>query len=251
MHRERDRRLAAYATTGMMVLAGWGSVALACEQVEAPNVTAGMLGAAWSTGGMAETRPLPRNPAFAYWPSHSAPMLSLGGMPVALEPLGPEPGAGEAGLMTPREPLEPGAVYALEGVGEPFAFTVEDFIDTEAPSTPALLDQSVEITDDGEGCAESSCGTVVVVKAQLAEGRDDRTPAGHLTYALYLGSTAAKARQVERPARLGFLEGDETWFYAGEAWADRDLYLSVAALDLAGNESARTEPVLLRRAPSG
>lgn len=72
-----------------------------------------------------------------------------------------------------------------------------------------------------------------------------------MTYALYLGSTAAKASRVERPARLGFLVGDETWFFADEQWADRDLYLSVAALDLAGNESARTEPVLLRRAPSG
>jgi hypothetical protein len=82
-------------------------------------------------------------------------------------------------------------------------------------------------------------------------GGDDQTDPQHLTYAFYLGATAGQARQVENPARYGILEDGETWFFANEKWAERDMYISVAAVDLAGNLSARTEPVLLRRGALG
>lgn len=150
--------------------------------------------------------------------------------------------------MTPSEPLQGGASYELNGST---TFTVADFIDTEPPAAPVLMGQSASVSEGSEGCAQDSCGTMVTVTARIAPGSDDRTPPERLTYALYLGASAQKARQSELPARLGLLEAGETWFFADDVWAERDMYLSVAALDFAGNQSTRTEPVLLRRGPSG
>jgi hypothetical protein len=53
------------------------------------------------------------------------------------------------------------------------------------------------------------------------------------------------------PARLGVLENGETWFFAADAWADRDVFISISTLDFAGNESERTDPIRIHSAPDG
>jgi uncharacterized protein (TIGR03382 family) len=240
--------LAVCASAASFVAAGGPPRARACDVPSPPSVTSGILGFDGGNPELAPDAPLPRNLALVYWSSRGVPRLTLDGAPVALEPLGPSAEAGTTGMMAPSEPLRSGARYELDGST---AFTVADFIDTEPPSAPVLADQSVSVSDGREGCAYDSCGPMVTVTARIAPGSDDRTPPERLTYALYLGASAQKARQSEVPARLGLLENGETWFFADDAWAERDMYLSVAALDFAGNQSTRTEPVLLRRGPSG
>jgi uncharacterized protein (TIGR03382 family) len=239
--------LALCASAASFVAARGPQRARACDISFPPSVTSGILGFESGTPELSPGSQLPRNLALTYWSTRGEPRLTLAGAAVALEPLGPSPEAGEIGLMTPSEPLQSGALYQLDGST---AFTVADFIDTEPPSAPVLADRSVSVSDGRDGCAYDSCGPMVTVSARIAPGSDDHTPPERLTYALYLGASAQKARQSETPASLGLLENGETWFFAADAWAERDMYLSVAALDFAGNQSTRTEPVLLRRGPS-
>jgi len=234
------------------VAALWASAsrpAAACDPPSPPSITGGLLG----FGDLMPMTPisaeLPRNVAFAFWPGHGEPQLMQDQSEVELEPLGPEPSPGHAGLATARTPLEPGRAYRYEGV----AFTVQDFLDEEAPARPTLSGADLAVAEHESGClGGSSCGDrTVVVRARPLAGPDNHTPTERLTYALYLGSTPEAAREAMEPARFGVLESGETWFFAADAWADRDVFISIATLDFAGNESERTDPIRIHSAPDG
>jgi hypothetical protein len=219
----------------------------ACDVASPPSVTRGVVGLE-SHVAIEPSVELPRNVAFAYWAGYDRPQLFEDGAPVELELLGPEATNGHAGLLSAAQPLEPGRSYIFDGL----ELRVGDFVDAAAPSAPEVRQAELEVTEYDEGCGSSSCGErMVVASAQLQGAADDRTPSEHLTYAIYFGSTAEAARTASEPERFSLLENGRAWFFADDAWADRDVYLSVATLDFAGNQSERTEPIRIHTAPAG
>jgi hypothetical protein len=186
---------------------------------------------------------LPRNPAVAFFSGHRMPIITdVAGDEVELDRLGPEPTPGHAGLLTPLEPLEPGMGYTLD---HDLPLVIDDYVDETAPSPPAVRGGAVNVSEEEGFCAQSSCGTLVVLHVDLDPGEDEHTPRQNLTYAVFVQGSAERARNAEQPARLALLAGSQVSFFLDEAWADRDVWVSVAALDLAGNPSERTEPMMV------
>jgi hypothetical protein len=220
--------------------AGWPKRAAACEPLPLPNLTSGVLGFENGTPMLGPQVTLPRNVAFAFWQGRGVPELLDGTQPVELLPLGPEPGPGYSGLVAPAEPLEPGRTYTF---GSDAAFAVGDFTDDQAPSPPVIERADMAVEED-PACGASSCGTSALVSVALQRGDDDHTPPEHLTYALYLGSSEGRARSAPRPERFGLMvQPADVSFFADEGWIEDDVWLSVASVDFAGNESERTDPV--------
>jgi hypothetical protein len=243
-----DPRLVAAVLAFGIAWQGWPKRAGACEFAPMPNLTTGVLGFEDGAPVLGPAVTLPRNVAFAFWQSHGVPELLEGSEPVELVPLGPEPTPGHSGLVTPSDPLVPGRTYTF-GTDTPFA--VGDFIDDQAPSPPVIHGADMAVEED-PACGASSCGTFAVVSVALQRGDDDRTPPEHLTYALYLGSSEGRARSAQRPERFGLMvqEADVS-FFADDRWIENDVWLSVASVDFAGNESERTEPVQIHAGSSG
>jgi hypothetical protein len=164
---------------------------------------------------------------------------------VLLEPL-------RAGSVHPRseqvytvaEPLPVGA--SVDG------FTVGDYIDDAAPSTPRIVGASLQFNDGNSGCARSSCGDYTNVTVTLEPGTDDRQDSSSLVYAVYLGTTRDRALSAATAiAVLNHDGGDEVFLSAlvDNDWSESDTYLSVSAWDAAGNESPRTAPVRVNDEP--
>jgi hypothetical protein len=241
------RLLAAAVIASGLAWAGWPERAGACEFSPMPNLTSGVLGFENGTPMLGPAVTLPRNVAFAFWQSHGVPELRDGTDPVELLPLGPEPGPGHSGLVAPAEPLEPGRTYTFDGDA---AFSVGDFIDDQAPSPPVIESADMAVEED-PACGTSSCGTFALVSVALQRGDDDRTPREHLTYALYLGSSEGRARSAQRPERFGLMvQQADVSFFADDGWIEDDVWLSVASVDFAGNESERTEPIQIHAGSS-
>jgi hypothetical protein len=218
------------------------ALALACELESFPAVTSGVLG---FDPFEPDAQPrLPRNPAVAFWSSGSMPVVTdVAGDEVEFDRLGPEPPPGHVGLLTPLEPLEPGMGYTLD---QSLPLVIDDYVDETAPSPPAVRGGAVDISEEDGFClAQSSCGTIVALHVDLDPGQDEHTPRQNLTYAVFVQGSAERARSAELPARLALLAGGQVSLFLDEVWAERDVWVSVAALDLAGNPSERTEPMMM------
>jgi hypothetical protein len=194
---------------------------------------------------------LPRNVAFVFFSRGpgARTQLTAAGEVVELELLGVEPERSQFGLQTPREPLVPGVMYSYDLSGP---FTVDDYIDEAAPEPPRIHKASMRASDYGGSCGGSSCGDIVSVQVQVTPGADDHTPAAALTYAMYIGESAQAALTTTQVERFLLLNGQEELIFREHYdWSDRDMFVSVSALDHAGNESARTEPVQINSASFG
>lgn len=165
-----------------------------------------------------------------------------------LELLGEEPDTLRFGLLTPREPLEPGVSYAYDGSD----FVVEDFIDASPPE-PGQVRKATFSSWEDTGCTSSSCGdNAASIRMHLVSGTDDHTASAALTYAVYLGVTSEEAATTTRVERfVAASQIGEAWFGTAYEWTERDLYLSVSTLDLSGNESPLRAPIRIHAAPSG
>jgi hypothetical protein len=232
-------------------LLGWAvpTVVWACEYSDDQSVYE-VLGVA---GLPSQRMPvsLPRNVAFVFFARENGarPQLTAAGAAIELELLGVEPERSHFGLQTPREPLVPGMTYSYDLSGP---FTVDDYIDETAPEPPRITKAAMEAFDYGGSCGGSSCNDIVSVKVRLTPGTDDHTTTTALTYAMYIGESAEAARTTTQVERFLVQSGQEDLILRESYdWTERDMFVSVSALDHAGNESHRTEPVQINHAPSG
>jgi hypothetical protein len=131
-----------------------------------------------------------------------------------------------------------------------------------AATMPRITGGAIQHVDGSSGCdkEESSCGSGPWTYLQFAiaeHANDDHAVAERVTYAVYLERSAAEARAATTPFRLlrtPMLLSDGSLsqnISLDHGWADADAFISVSALDVAGNESPRSEPYQVNAAASG
>lgn len=121
---------------------------------------------------------------------------------------------------------------------------IGDYVDDQAPTAPKVLSGSVEFNEDG--CGTSSCGEYTELRVAIEPASDDHIPPLALVYAVYLATSKAKAATAPVPEILLQVSefGDPAlWTLLDDQWSDSDAWLSISALDAAGNESPRTDPI--------
>ena len=133
-------------------------------------------------------------------------------------------------------------------LAEPFAEPLLDGersvagLDAMAPEQPEILGGEYSFTPEREGCAYSSCGDLGVLTIDLGAGADDQTPADVISFALFIGRSRDDALSASAKGLYLRDGGGSVWDFVGDL-RDQDIWVSVAALDLAGNISERAEPV--------
>lgn len=154
-------------------------------------------------------------------------------------------------VLRPAETLAPDTTYRLR-----LRPTVERLvrtsavIDDAAPSAPVLARGDVEFHANEPACGMSSCGDMTTLTFELAApSEDDHTPAEALVYAVYVGFSPAQARTKAQPD--AWLDGDAMLLYVDEDHVGRDVYITVSAIDEAGNESERSEVLQVEHEASG
>jgi hypothetical protein len=220
-------------------------VAFACSAVPSMGVTSGFLGLESFAPATTELT-VPRNLAVVDMEiDDPVALLDELGEVIELEPVVGTPWS------RPVASLEPGSRVK---VGHREALVV-DLIDETPPSAPELTSARVhvfEYRDSGCGCTivEPSCTGLETLYLTIAPAEDDYSARERITYALFAGSTSGEAAAATWPLRL--LTGwgdDETELSMSWGLHDTDdvEWVAIAAVDQAGNMSARTMPVRLAR----
>jgi hypothetical protein len=141
----------------------------------------------------------------------------------------------------------PAHFVILSGVTQ---LTTGDYLDEAPPAAPQIVDSVVvRPGDGGEGCGGglSDCEGFTNLGVTLAApAQDDHAPAGRVAYLVYLERSADAARTTRTPFALvhesGNINATTLFVPLDESWVDSDAFVSVSAIDWAGNESPRTEP---------
>jgi MYXO-CTERM domain-containing protein len=151
---------------------------------------------------------------------------------------------------TAAEPLAPGTAIPVST--STTTYEVDEVIDVTPPSRPTVEGGEVTFhrgtTRDGCSTTESSCGDYTDVTIDIVQAEDEHTPQGQLTYAVYVGYTAEEARQEQEITHLLF-PSPTLWTLTLEPLSAADVYVAVSAIDMAGNESERSEPVKINDQP--
>ncbi|MDD9934281.1 MAG: hypothetical protein OXT09_11800, partial [Myxococcales bacterium] len=177
--------------------------------------------------------PLPRNVAFVMRGGEPLDARGEDGR-LELEPLGLR--ARNLELVAPPEPLDAGSVLSVDGE----SFVVGEVLDERAPDAPVLMDGAMRAHDGETGCATDSCGDFATVSFALSPPSDNHSPPGNLVYAIYFGRDPAGARSASEPVALVPRDGGEIFSFVDFGWGEGDVYATVTALDMAGNESERS-----------
>lgn len=227
-----------------LAIAFVGGVAWACDLVPPPVITRGILGSTFETHGASELL-LPRN--FAIVEAAGMPPALDDGTTLAFQPT-ELPGIARVGTDVPA-----GATIT-SGAGE--TARVEDVIDTTPPSAAAITGGALTVSegDDGGpfGCQSiSSCGTIVRLAVDVDAATDDHTPSDRMTYALFVASSENGATSTMAADSFIVRDGTEIWRFGDEAEGDSDIWVSVAAIDLAGNVGPRSAAMQIHTAESG
>jgi hypothetical protein len=148
-------------------------------------------------------------------------------IPIGLEKMAIE------GLWRPSTPLEPNIPIVTEtgsSSWDQMAVTT-DKIDSEPPTAVEVLDATW-----------NECGTALEVDLEEPPS-DDQTPAEHLVYAVYSGTTAEQAASNRQPT--GIWRGNYyLTIYSSDPW------VAISVLDYAGNESSRSKSIEVMSASS-
>ncbi|WP_437820160.1 hypothetical protein [Sorangium sp. So ce1078] len=227
-----------------------GGRASACDPVDT-SVSEGFLSAA----APGEPTTVPRNVAIVIWGdlpelSHllveeaTGAAVAGAGSDVPVAPPG-------YSVIRPAETLAPDTTYRLR-----LRPTVErlvrtsDVIDDSPPSAPELASGDVEFHAQEPACGSGGCPDMTTLTFDLAKrSEDDQTPAESLVYAVYVGFSPEQALTKSQPD--AWLQGDSMFLYVDEDHVGRDVYIAVAAIDEAGNESARSEVLQVEHEASG
>jgi hypothetical protein len=246
----------AAAATGIFGALGWAPANVrACSYDGRDIPPGGALGAPsnYASGGITLT--VPRNAAFLWSRSgldgSSAPPViandsATGAAVLGVEITSPFIGGGYV-LLRPTVPLDPARNYRDARTGVTLVPEASD--DTTPPEAPVILAASLETSDLSGGCnGGGTCGTTTWIQIQLAGTTADQ-PFGseHLTYAAYVGFSREEA--LTGPQALKLFIGALT-FNLGLSGSPsgHDVYVSLAAIDQAGNIGPRSEPFLVEQA---
>jgi hypothetical protein len=201
---------------------------------------------------------IPRNAAFL-WTSLAGEQPPTGAFPVAVDTADQSPIMARvvravSKPSTDRDPM-PGIFIAkmdqllspsqgitpLVDTPEPYRYThtTGAYVDEEAPATPNLLNGRVK---SYESCSQNNQTTVVFTIAERVT--DDHTPPELLTYAIYVEKSAEAARHATQPFAL-LIGALNLHVDLESSWMDSTAYIAVSAIDMAGNESVRSEPLLV------
>jgi hypothetical protein len=221
-----------------------GGVAWACDLVPPPVITRGILGSTFQTNGATELV-LPRN--FAVVEASGTPPALDDGTVLAFQPT-ELPGIARVGTTVPV-----GATIT-SGAGE--TARVEDVIDTTPPSALAITGGAFTVSEGDDGgpfaCQSiSSCGTIVRLAVDVDAATDDHTPSDRMTYALFVASSENGATSATSADSFIVRDGTEIWRFGDEAEGDSDIWVSVAAIDLAGNVGPRSAAMQIHTAETG
>jgi hypothetical protein len=221
-----------------------GGVAFACDLVPAPEVLRGILGSSFQLGGSGAEIALPKN--FAIVDRGPTPTLDDGTV-LSFEP------TDLTGIARVTTDVAPGSTITTASSE---IARVEDVIDTTPPSAVTLAGGSFEVSegDDGGafGCgAMSSCGTISRLMIDADAATDDHTASQRITYAIFLGSSQAEVTTSAVPDGFFVRDNGTLWRFADEAEGERDIWVVVAAIDLAGNVGPRSTPMQIHASSSG
>ena len=155
-----------------------------------------------------------------------------------------DPSAGSIFIAKPDELLPASRDIAVGDGHRNSSYKIGDYVDQTPPARPVVTGGGIEHYDPSSGCgtAVSSCGESTVLRFAIAEPvRDDQAPAAFIAYAVYLERSVDEA--LASPTPLVLLAGpDFLSMHLDHAWIDSDAFISVSAIDFAGNESPRSEP---------
>jgi hypothetical protein len=133
------------------------------------------------------------------------------------------------------------------------AYEVDDIIDVTPPAAPTVVGGEVGHYDDqDDSCNGDSggCGQYTYLSVDVVAPEDDHSPPDRLTYAIYVGYTAEQARDAEEISHLAYASPD-LWATTLLPLSPADVYVSVSAIDMAGNESERSDPAKIHDEPEG
>jgi hypothetical protein len=143
-------------------------------------------------------------------------------------------------IAKPDELLAPNRM--LIGIGNTgmAGYTTGDYVDEQPPAAPVLTSGAITHHDGETACTSNSCGEYDYLNFSLApRAQDDHTES--VTYAVYLERSAEEARTATTAFAL--LTGGYMGTFVDAAWVDSDAFIAVSAIDFAGNESPRSEPL--------
>lgn len=194
-----------------------------------PLVYGPFLGEPGRVSALPDLTGFPANPALL-WP------LEIQG-----QPGGVVPHPTLANAWQPMEPLSAGTHSFTSDPGDAnVVATIEStgVVDDVAPSVPELISVEYFGNESPSGCrknyaAEDNSG----VAMEFAPLSDDATPRERVTLAIYGGYSASEAAISDSPILVVLYETSR-FFFANAA--SGYTHLAVSAVDLAGNESART-----------
>lgn len=191
---------------------------------------------------------VPRNVAvFPRLHVDDTPSVVADGTIVALRSL-PAPIAGITffqSLHTAVDPLPVGAEIQADPSAAPVA-VVGDYTDTTAPEQLRVARGHLSVSSSGCG-EESSCDDIAFIDVELDPPSDDHTPSDNLVYAVFLGGTAAEVRDAAEPTQILLTTGGAISL-PRTVNPERNLFITIVAIDFAGNVSARSNPFQVHKA---
>lgn len=212
------------------------SIAAACSLAPAPEIVVGFFGFSFGVF-VDEPLVLPQNAAVV-----GEGILRVDGAAVALEPL-----PGLPGVSRPITPLAEGARVSFDEM----MATVGPELDLTAPEATVVTGGAFHVSES-PGCGAYTCGTIVSLTVDLEPARDDLTPEERMSYVLYLGRSADEVSVATEPD--GFYLRDHSgavWRFANRSEGNQDIWVAVAAVDLAGNVGERSESMQIHTASAG
>jgi hypothetical protein len=159
---------------------------------------------------------------------------------------------GDVRIVKLEADLEPGTTFSTWQWGTFVgAYQASDVVDSEPPNAPGLDGGSVKFHDGETTCVQDSCGDYTVMKLDITPPQDDHAAAEQLVYAVYVGETARQAQAAQAPlAILTTIMPGELLTFVSANFDERDVFVTVSAIDMAGNESVRSEARQVNSAPS-
>ncbi len=201
--------------------------------------------------------PLPRNVAFLWQQGYEpAPpegvtvAESADGQAIVAHTTLDVPTQNGAYLVRLSEPLPPNSAFSVFRYGSlAEQYRTGDYLDETPPEQPSIASGTLSFHDGTPGCgAQDSCGDYTFLSFDLERlVSDDHALAEDMVYALYFGESEGDVRNATTP--YAYLM--DFRLNVDDAWMDKDAFIAVAALDHAGNESARSEPYRVNAGSDG
>lgn len=156
----------------------------------------------------------------------------------------PHPSLTEA--WQPSSPLAGGVHFVIDSVDGPISVEFEStgVVDDTPPPAPTVGEVYYDSNESSGGCGRNEPGVGAhypQLSVAVQNLVDDLTPSERITLAFYSGETAGEAQTTDEYIRMARHPGGRALIPAAAEW------FTVTAIDLAGNESPRSDPFTYER----